>query len=166
MDIRKSEHKDIYSIMEVYAVARQFMKDTGNPNQWYSTWPPQSVIEDDIQNGYGYVVTEHGEVCGVFYFRKGPDSTYAEIKDGKWINDKDYHVVHRVASNGKYKGILSFIVEWCGQYADNIRIDTHPDNKVMQHCLKKCGFTECGTIYIRPSEEGKRIAFQKEIIHR
>ena len=42
---------------------------------------------------------------------------------------------------------------------DNLKIDTHEDNYVMQNMLKKCGFTPCGTIYLEDGEP--RIGFQK-----
>ena len=42
----------------------------------------------------------------------------------------------------------------------NIRIDTHEDNRIMQHLLDKYGFAKCGCIYV---EDGTpRIAYQKE----
>lgn len=40
-----------------------------------------------------------------------------------------------------------------------MRIDTHENNKVMQHLIKKNGFQECGIIYV---EDGSpRIAYEK-----
>ena len=43
----------------------------------------------------------------------------------------------------------------------NIRIDTHRDNRIMQHVLEKFGFTYCGIIYLLSGDE--RLAFQKEL---
>ena len=42
MRIRHSRKEDIPRMMEIYAVARQFMADHGNPTQWGpSRWPPR-----------------------------------------------------------------------------------------------------------------------------
>ena len=34
----------------------------------------------------------------------------------------------------------------------NIRIDTHRDNKIMQHNILKQGFTYCGIIYLQSGD--------------
>lgn len=45
------------------------------------------------------------------------------------------------------------------EQSDNIRVDTHKDNLVMQHILKKRGFRRCGIIYVKDGTE--RIAYQR-----
>ena len=42
--------------------------------------------------------------------------------------------------------------------AQSIRIDTHADNKTMQHLIEADGFTRCGIIYI--ADGTPRIAYQ------
>ena len=37
MKIRKSTEQDIERMMEIYAYARKFMAENGNPNQWGPT---------------------------------------------------------------------------------------------------------------------------------
>ena len=44
MKIRLSQTEDIQAIMEIYDVARQFMKDQGNPTQWDGGYPSASLI--------------------------------------------------------------------------------------------------------------------------
>lgn len=39
-------------------------------------------------------------------------------------------------------------------------MDTHGDNVVMQHLLKKLVFIHCGTIYVREDND-PRLAFEK-----
>ena len=42
--------------MEIYAYARKFMAEHGNPNQWGPTnWPPEWLIKEDIEKGCSYV---------------------------------------------------------------------------------------------------------------
>ena len=41
---------------EIYARARAFMAQTGNPNQWGPTgWPPAALLREDIEAGCSYV---------------------------------------------------------------------------------------------------------------
>ena len=37
MKIRKSTEQDFPRMMEIYAFAREYMKQHGNPNQWCAT---------------------------------------------------------------------------------------------------------------------------------
>ena len=58
-------------------------------------------------------------------------------------------------------GIFSSIMEFCFSHDTNIRIDTHRDNKIMQHNILKHGFTYCGIIYLLSGDE--RLAYQKVV---
>ena len=114
MKIRKTKETDLTRVMEIYAYARRFMAEHGNPNQWGPTnWPPRNLIEADIRNGCSYVcVNEDGDVVGAFYFDQGTDiePNYRTIEDGEWIGGNNYGVVHRIASDGSVKGIGSFCI--------------------------------------------------------
>ena len=82
-----------------------------------------------------------------------------DIRDGQWINEEPYGVVHRITSDGSVKGAGSFCLQWAFLQCKNLKIDTHRDNVVMQNLLKKNGFQYCGIIHIRNGEE--RLAYQK-----
>lgn len=161
MKIRKTKFEDIDIVMDIYEYARSFMSHTGNGNQWINGYPSKELILSDISEGNSYVLSDDtGTIVGTFYFRIGDDPTYAKIYDGQWLSDTPYGVVHRLAGNGQLKGIADICLNWCFDQCDNIRVDTHHDNKVMQHILRKLGYTECGIIYIANGTQ--RIAFQKE----
>lgn len=147
-------------IMEVYAKAKLFMAATGNGNQWVNGYPSKELVEEDIRNGHSYVcVDEDNGIVGAFFFRTGEDPTYLRIYNGRWLNDASYGVIHRLGGSGKVKGIAPVCFEWCLRQCGNLRVDTHRDNKVMQHILRKNGFIRCGIIYIADGTE--RIAYQK-----
>lgn len=158
MQIRKAKPEDLDSILEIYKIAREFMINSGNPNQWRKEKPAKEQIEADIKNGICNVIYEGDEIHGVFALCEGIDPTYLYIEDGKWLNDEKYVTIHRIASDGNAHGIFEAAMNKCKEYADNIRIDTHEDNKVMQGALKKFGFKRCGIIYLSNGEP--RIAFQ------
>lgn len=163
MEIRKSTEKDFAAIMEIYAYARNFMAEHGNPNQWGPTnWPPEELIHSDIAAENSYVCISDGKIVGTFYFIYGKDidPTYAVIEDGAWLDDGPYGVIHRLAGNGSVKGIGETCLEWAAEQCGHIRVDTHGDNTVVQNLLKKLGFTHCGTIYVE-EDDYPRLAFEK-----
>ena len=164
MKIRKSVMQDLGRIMEIYASARAFMAEHGNPNQWGATnWPPEALIRQDITDGNSYVcVNDAGKILGTFFYTYGPDiePTYREITDGAWLDTGPYGVVHRLASDGSEKGIGMFCLDWAYAQCLHLRIDTHGDNVVMQSLIKKAGFTRCGTIYV-VEDHDPRLAYEK-----
>lgn len=159
MNIRKTNIGDLNTVLEIYSVARKFMRENGNPNQWYNGYPSEEKIVSDITQGVSYVVEFNNEVVGVFTFIVGNDATY-EIIRGKWLNDKPYGTIHRIASNNKTKGVMNCCLDFCKSKIDNIKIDTHADNRIMQHLLEKNGFVKCGVIVC--DDGTPRIAYQKD----
>ncbi len=154
--VRKATQKDLPRIEEIYANARQFMAETGNPHQWGKTTPQTSLLEDDIQKGLLFVLTLEQIIHGVFYFFIGPDPTYGVIEDGQWRSDSPYGTIHRIAGDGS-GGVLAAAVAYGKTKINHIRIDTHHDNKIMQHAVAKQGFQRSGIIHL---ENGSpRIAY-------
>lgn len=160
MQIRKTKPEELDQVMAIYAHARQFMAEHGNPNQWGKVKPAREQIVADIECGCSYVCEEKGEIAAVFFYCKGIDPTYIQIYEGQWLNDKPYGVVHRIAAAGTVKGAGSFCLNWAFSQCGNLKIDTHRDNVVMQNTLKKNGFVYCGIIYLEDGDE--RLAYQKE----
>lgn len=179
MQIRKAAEKDFPQMLPIYERARQFMRETGNPNQWKDCDPKPEVILEGIREEKMYLVMESAldlgtnsesdvvtdaKILGAFYFALEEELTYRGIYDGKWMNEEPYGVIHRVASAGSGKGFAGACFAWCEKQClaascRNLRIDTHEDNKVMQHVLEKNGFTYCGKIHLKDGAE--RLAYQK-----
>ena len=160
MKIRKAKTEEIDIIMHVFDDAKAFMRKTGNDKQWVDGYPSKEFILDNIRDECLFVcVSDDETIVGVFYFKAEADKTYARIYDGEWLNDKPYGVVHRIASNGKQKGIGDVAMQWCFEQCGNVRVDTHRDNVVMQNVLMRNGYHRCGIIYVANGTE--RIAYQK-----
>ena len=154
--IRKAIWEDLPRIEEIYAYARKFMAETGNPNQWGNTTPQTCLLKDDIKKGNLYVLVHDHMIHGVFYFFIGPDPTYGIIEDGQWRSDTAYGTIHRIAGDGS-GGILRSAVTFAKQAISHLRIDTHKDNLVMQSALARQGFEQRGIIYVEDGTE--RIAY-------
>ncbi len=159
MEIRKTKQEEIDILLQIYAGAREFMARTGNPNQWCGGYPSREQLCRDIADGISYVAVEDGEIEATFVYFHGEDPTYRIIEDGSWLNDNPYGVIHRIASRGRVKGAGAQCILWGFAQCGNLRMDTHKDNKVMQHVLEKNGFVKCGRIYL--ADGRPRIAYQK-----
>ena len=161
--IQKAHIEDLPEIMKTYAFARSFMAAHGNPNQWgLKQWPPEELIRADIAAGKSYVCIENDEIVGVFYYDQGKDiePAYGTIEDGAWQDDSPYGVIHRIAANGKARGIAHAAIQWACERCSHFRIDTHPANKVMQNLLVKEGLSYRGIIHIIEDDD-PRLAYER-----
>lgn len=159
MYVRRSNMEDIPAMMELYAQARVFMRENGNPNQWDDSYPSRELLEKDIAFGNSYIVEDDEKnLAATFAFIKGEDPTYYGIENGAWLNHESYGTIHRLAGNPSCHGIASGCIGWCKSQIGNLRADTHEDNKIMQHLLEKNGFVRCGIIHL--ANGAPRIAYQ------
>ena len=160
MIIRRTAHEDIPAVMQIYAEARAFMRENGNPAQWKPGTPPQNLIERDIRDEKSYVcMNSINNILAVFYFAVERDPAYKSI-DGAWLDDKIYGVIHRIAKGRNApKGVGAFCINWCFARHANIKIDTHENNAPMRKLLANLDFKYCGVVTY--PDGGKRIAFQK-----
>lgn len=158
MKIRKALLNDLDKIMNIYKSAKEYMWKNGNKMQWNSNYPSREIIKNDIDNEVCYVFELDDDIHAVFSFIIGEDDTYKFIYDGEWISDSIYGTIHRIASDGKMKGVFSMCIKFCKKKISHLRIDTHEDNKIMQYLIEKYGFVKCGTIYVK--DGSSRIAYE------
>ena len=158
MQIRKATIDDLDVIMSIYRAAQDFMIESGNPNQWGHFYPSEDLVREDISKGISYVICDRDNPHGVFVLIDGLEPTYQYIENGSWINEEPYITLHRIASDGKLHGIFKSAIDYSKSISDNIRIDTHSNNVIMQKQIEKNGFRKCGTIYVR--DGSPRIAYQ------
>ena len=159
--IREARPNDMADIMKVIDAAKKIMRQSGNIHQWGEGYPSEKVIAEDMDKKGGLVIVDKNKIVGYFAFLPSPEPTYARIYEGKWLDDeRPYHVIHRIASYPDIHGIFNSIMDYCFSHDTNIRIDTHRDNKIMQHNITKYGFSYCGIIYLASGDE--RLAYQKD----
>ena len=184
------EEKDLPQLFELYAHARKYMAETGNPHQWPEDYPSREILLNDMKNG-GYVILpgdmDHGKgeaqdetlresqsqiqndcsngkkttIIGAFILEENAHELAYDTIDGQWLNDEPYAVIHRCATLYHQKGIGQFFLDWCFEKCSNIRVDTHKDNLPMIRFLEKNHFTYCGIVYYE--RVGARLAYQKSI---
>ena len=162
MDIRLAVSNDFSRVREIYAAARAYMKENGNPEQWGDSYPEDELIRGDIEAENLYLCVEGTEILGVFFYAEGADPTYQRIYNGRWLNEESYGVIHRIAVAARQRGVASFCFDYALTRCKNLKIDTHRDNLPMQRSLEKNGFVYCGIIHLENGD--RRVAYQKSIL--
>lgn len=160
--IEKAKLTDLSEIVAVIESARAYLKAQGIDQWQKSAYPAMSDIRTDIENDVTYVLKVAGKVAAYGAVIVGFDPAY-DLIQGAWRNDNhDYVTVHRMAVSTAFRGqalgqrFLTSVFETFSTYQD-FRVDTHPDNQIMQHILTKLGFEKCGVVMF----EGARWAYQK-----
>lgn len=160
--IEKAKLTDLSEIVAVIESARAFLK-AQEIDQWQkSAYPAAADVRSDIENNVAYVLKVDGKVAAYAAVMTGFDPAY-DLIHGAWRNDShDYVTVHCMAVSTAFRGqalgqgFLTSVFETFSTYQD-FRVDTHPDNQIMQHILTKLGFEKCGVVMF----EGARWAYQK-----
>lgn len=166
-NIRKATNKDIQRIMEIISSAKEFLKEQGLPQWQDGNGPDEPAIAADIAKGEGYLLENNGCVAGYAALVGGIEESYKNIAGGAW-EDKygSYLTIHRVALDPIVRGqklsafLMSGLIEEAKQLGyHDIRIDTHPGNKIMQKVILNAGFVYIGMIEL-PFVNGERQAYQ------
>lgn len=166
--LRLAEDQDLDAIDEIINDGKQFLAKQ-KIDQWQAGFPEKETIISDIKHQIGYVLIYGDAVVGYAALNKEIDEDYEMITNGSWDNENQkYYSIHRFVISSKYRGhkladkLFSCLLS--NIYAENIfdvRIDTHPENKIMQSTILNNGFKEKGIIYISENNERKsRIAYQ------
>ena len=159
MHIRTALLEDLPFILPIYADARVYMRENGNPHQWAGIYPDEATLRDDFAKQQLFVCVENDRIVGVFCYFFGNEPTYDRIYEGAWLNDRPYGVLHRIAVAAHRRGVASHCFDFCLSQCKSLKIDTHRDNIPMQKSLAKNGFSYCGIIYLASGDE--RLAYQK-----
>lgn len=158
--IQRAVPEDLPAMLALYENARRVMAERGNATQWGGGYPQRGMLEMDIAQGVSYVCRSQAGLEGTFCFTQGvADPSYQVIREGAWLDEEPYGVVHRLASAMRRAGVGRLCLEWCFARCGNLRIDTHRDNTTMQRLLAALGYQYCGVIIC--DDDTDRLAFQK-----
>lgn len=163
---RKAQLSEIPQIWEILQQAIQRRKEEGS-NQWQDGYPNPEVLQKDIENGYGFVLTDNEIIIGYTAVLINDEPEYERII-GKWVTNTDFVVYHRVAIGQNYlgKGLAKIMLGFIEKYAlekniYSLKADTNFDNKPMLALFEKLGYVYCGEVYFRGSP---RRAYEKVLI--
>ena len=175
MIIRPAVPADLPALRPVFEAAKAIMRADGNPDQWSAPgFPSDDLLLRDIARDGGFVIessvmpgttlfvmpgsTGHLALRAYFALLPSPEPTYDRI-DGAWLTDGPYGVIHRIASYPEDHGIFAAIIDFAAARYPHLRIDTHRDNRIMQHLLSRHGFACCGII--RLADGSPRLAYER-----
>ena len=166
LNLRQANLSDADRIWEILQQAIQKRKEEGS-EQWQNGYPNLDVVENDISNGFGYIIENVDNlIIGYVAIIDEIEPAYTAI-EGKWLNDDSYIVIHRlaVAQDIKIKGLGTWAMNEIEKIAitkkiQNIKVDTNFDNIGMLRVFEKLGYHYCGEVYFDGSA---RKAFQKVI---
>ena len=159
MVIRPAVEADIPAVLPVFEAAKAIMRADGNFEQWGAPgFPGDALLLHDIARGGGYVIEKDSSIVAYFALLPSPEPTYDYI-EGAWLTDEPYGVIHRIASYPDVHGIFSAIIDFAAERYAHLRIDTHRDNRIMQHVIDAAGFTYCGIIWLADGTE--RLAYER-----
>ncbi|MBH9989662.1 MULTISPECIES: GNAT family N-acetyltransferase [unclassified Lactobacillus] len=156
MQLRRATMADFDRIIAILKDGANQLAERG-VDQWQGDYPSKAQIKEDIENGWAFLaVSEDQETVGAIAIVDGPDHVYDHL-DGKWLADTNkYVVIHRVAIHSQHSGkgyatkLLQAVINDIKNNRDDIdsiRIDTHEDNKAMQHLIAKMGFSKVGYLH-------------------
>lgn len=160
MYLRRAEMKDLPQIESIIQDGKRHLA-AQHIDQWQGGYPNTRVLVDDIQNGHTMVLVDDYDILGTAAVIPAPDQSY-QVIDGDWLtHDETYVAIHRVAVSANHRGqglsgkLFDAIFNEIEQHKSvkGVRIDTHPENKGMQHVIKKAGFTETGRVEVLADED-------------
>ena len=165
-NFKKADSTDIPEIWAILQHAIIRRKNDGS-NQWQDGYPNPEVIKNDVEKGYGYVLTDDETIIGYCAILINDEPEYLKI-EGNWLTNTDFVVFHRVAIAKKYLGrnlsktIIDFIEDFARKNnIKSLKADTNHDNFAMMKIFEKSGFTFCGIVHFRGSP---RRAYEKAVV--
>lgn len=136
-------------------------------DQWQNGYPNRERIEQDIRASVGRVLCVEDSVVAYGAVVYTGESAYDALQGGQWLSEGDYATIHRVcvAQSAVGRGIGRLFMECAESEARergvaSIRVDTHPDNRIMQSLLSSLSYTYCGTVVY----ESLRLAYEKLMV--
>jgi len=169
-EIRLAQEADLDEILAIFEAGRAYLREQDIVQWRCGNGPSQEKAERDIREGYSYVLIIDGKIAGYTSLvpgDPGPDR-FPELTEGTWDErHPQYVAVHSVAlaEFTRGQGIATpFLKEMIAQAIDlgykDIRIDTHPENQIMQKVMVNAGFVRRGTMVIPETPSGTRHTFQ------
>ncbi len=167
MIFRKATFDDIDRITEIIIHASRRLHEAGI-DQWQRGYPNRQSIENDINSEVGMVLCLGDEILAYGAVIFTGERAYDDITNGHWLTTCDsdaptYAVIHRLCVSeifvgmGFAKQFMQAAETMAQEKAASIRIDTHPDNKIMQRLVSSLGYSYCGDVVI----ESCRLAYEK-----
>ncbi len=164
-NFRKATAIDIPQVWVIIQQAILRRKNDGS-KQWQDGYPNKDVIQQDIEKGAGYVLTDDDSIISYAAIIFNDEPAYEHLK-GQWLTNKEFVVIHRLAVSDEYlgKGFAKKMIHFTEEIATtnnifSIKVDTNFDNIAMLKIFEGLGYIYCGEVEFRG---GIRKAFEKTL---
>lgn len=165
--LRRAQLQDLTAIMKIIDDAKELLKKNGSP-QWQNGYPDQETFTQDIVMQTNWILINDNKVVATATLQLTPEPTYRNITQGQWQQpDEPYATIHRVAISSNYRGqglskLLFSNLLTVGQMQGikNFRVDTHRNNKAMQHIAENFNFKKRGIIKVNDQNDPERLAYE------
>ncbi|GAA0320285.1 GNAT family protein [Oceanobacillus oncorhynchi subsp. oncorhynchi] len=168
IEMRNGTLEDVEDMMQIINRARNKLAASGSPQWSDEDTPKEEDIRREVEKGNNYLFTINEQIIGTAIITNEEEPAYSSIRYGDWDTSQEdnYATIHKFAINPDINGkgygkmfmkLLLFMCEEKG--IKEIRIDTHPKNRAMQHVILSAGFKFKGIIQL-PFENGERYAYQ------
>lgn len=132
-------------------------------DQWQNGYPNRERLEEDVRLGIGRVLVADGQRVAYGVLTYDGERAYDDLRGGEWLTSGvAYATIHRlcVAEEEVGKGYGRAFMECAEREAAtrvaSIRVDTHPDNLIMQRLISSLGYRYCGVV----EYESPRLAYE------
>lgn len=132
-------------------------------DQWQNGYPNRERLEEDVRLGIGRVLMADGQRVAYGVLTYDGERAYDDLRGGEWLTSgAAYATIHRlcVAEDEVGKGYGRAFMECAEREAAtrvaSIRVDTHPDNLIMQRLISSLGYRYCGVV----EYESPRLAYE------
>ena len=160
---KKPTLDEVDNVVEIINCAIKRLGNAGI-SQWQNGYPNKEVVLQDIANGVGRVLCKEEKILAYGALVYTGEKAYNDLEGGEWIlQTQNYATIHRACvsnscvGEGYGKLFMIFAENEAKQKADSIRIDTHPDNKIMQGLVASLHYEYCGKVMY----ESVRLAYEK-----
>lgn len=167
MMMRCATEEDVAAVVAIVGEAQRRLAAQG-VDQWQNGYPNAERIAEDVRAGVGRVLCDGvGGVVAYGAVIYTGEAAYDALCGGRWLTEGEtYATIHRlcVAESVVGRGVGRLFMELAerevlGNELCSIRVDTHPDNKVMQRLIGSLGYSYCGTVVY----ESIRWAYEKRL---
>lgn len=159
--MKNAQLKDIHLIMNLIKDAKIFLKSQ-SINQWQDGYPDYETIRDDILNKRGFL---NDDKTAYMAFSHEKEIAYEALNT--W-QDPNYTVIHRFCRKKNViridvaRNFLREAIKKSFHEKKSVRIDTHPDNKLMQKLILSEKFIYRGEVFLEStSKNSRRYCYEK-----
>ncbi|MEA1855511.1 GNAT family N-acetyltransferase [Cytobacillus sp. FSL W7-1323] len=163
--LKQAQLEELDEIMSIIDRARETIVKRGIPQWQDGDGPNREIITQDISNKEAYVLMADERKVGIGTILTAPEEPYEQLVNWEKA-ETPYASIHRVAIDPEIqgKGYSTILLQHLITAARlngfrDIRIDTHPENEVMQKVIQKAGFSYIGDVEL-DVPNGNRFAYQ------